>query len=59
MINLLYLEVMKGPQVPKPSTCTCQSLVLGFLIISYIDSTFRDALFTPNFVIVTGKSLKL
>jgi len=43
----MYLEVLKGPQVPKPSTCTRQSLVLGFLIISYIDSTFRDALFPP------------
>jgi len=30
MIILFYLEVLKGPQMPKPSTCTCQSLVLGF-----------------------------
>jgi len=59
MINLLYLEVLKGPQFPEPSTCTCQSLVLGFLIVFYMASTFGDALFTPDFVVVSGKSLKL
>jgi hypothetical protein len=55
----MYLEVLKGPQVPEPSTCTCQSLVLGFLILSYKDSSLRDVLFTPKFGMIFVKSLKI
>jgi len=29
-------EVLKGPRIPEPSTCTRQSLVLGFFFMGYI-----------------------